>query len=134
MKAWHKLLLTAVLAPVLVVGGYIAYLAATYIDETVVSGSADGFTVGSSKKLALEQASAHREIHPNAVIYIGFGPRAGDRFTVAPTTDAIDRLASHDQWSLQLDGPTEFFNTIRLTFHDGRLIEIHRHRKYFELP
>jgi hypothetical protein len=134
MKLWHKFLLAAVLIPALVVGGYAAYLAATYINETVVSGSGYGFSIGSSKQHVIEQASALREAHPNAVIYIDFGPRAGDRFTVAPTSDKIDRLRPHDQWSLQLDGPTEFFNTIRLTFQDGRLVEIHRHRKYFELP
>ena len=131
---WHKLLLAAILTPVLIVGGYVGYLAATYIDETVTSGSAYGFSIGSSKQQAIEQASALRETHPNAVLYVDFGPRAGDRFTVSPTLDQIERLEPHDQWSCQLDGPKEFFNTVRLTFLDDRLVEIHRHRKYFELP
>ena len=129
-----KILLAAVLTPTLVLGGYTGYLAATYINQTVVSGSAYGFSIGSSKQHVIQQASALREAHPNAVISVDFGPRAGDRFTLAPTTDQIDRLMPHDQWNLQLDGPTEFFNTIRLTFQDGTLVEIHRHRKYLELP
>jgi hypothetical protein len=134
MKMWHKFLLAAVLVPTIIVVGYISYLYATYIDETVVSGSAYGFSIGSSKQQAIEHAAALRKDHPNAVIYVDFGPRAGDRFTIAPTADQIDTLEPHDLWSFQLDGPTEFFNTVRLTFHDDRLIEIHRHRKNFELP
>ena len=134
MKTWHKLLLAAVLTPVLITGGYVGYLAATYMDETVTSGSAHEFSIGSSKQQALAQASALRDAHPNAVIYVDSGPRAGDRFTVPPAVDSIEKLRAHDQWSYQLDGPTEFVNTIRLKFIDDRLVEIHRHRKYFELP
>lgn len=134
MKGWRKFLLAAVLIPPLMVGGYVAFLAATYIDETVVSGSAYGFSIGSSKQQALEQASSLRNDYPDAVIYVFFGPRAGDRFHVAPVVDHLDRLEAHDRWNLQLEGPSEYRNGVSLRFVDDGLVEIHRYRQYFEGP
>lgn len=50
-----------------------------------------------------------------------------------PSLEELERLAPHDFWIVQLDGPGEFSNTVRLKFRNGRLVEIYRHRQYFEL-
>jgi hypothetical protein len=41
-------------------------------------------------------------------------------------------VAEQDEWTLKVNGT--YLNAIRLSFHDGRLVRIHRHRQYFELP
>lgn len=133
MRLWKRILIIAVLAPILAVAGYAGYLWATYLDETVVSGTAYGFTIGASMEEALGAARNLRD-HPHAVVYVSHGQRAGDRSTIAPAQARIDQLQMYDQWDVLLDGADNFFNSIRLTFRDGKLVEIHRHRQYFEFP
>jgi hypothetical protein len=41
-------------------------------------------------------------------------------------------VAEQDEWTLLVNG--SHLNSIRLAFDDGRLVRIHRHRQYFELP
>lgn len=133
MRQWKIILALAVLVPILAVAGYAGYLWATYLDETVVSGTAYGFTIGASKQEAL--AAARRlDDHARAVVYVSYGPRAGEHFSIAPSQARIEQLQGQDQWEVLLDGTGKFFNSIRLTFREGRLIEIHRHRKHFDGP
>jgi len=133
MRLWQKTLATVVLIPILVVAGYITYLWATYIDESVASGSAYGFTIGASKQETLDAISRLTN-HPHAVVDVTYGLRAGDHFTIAPVPVQIGQLQMHDRWDVYLDGDGKFFNSVRLTFRDGHLAEIYRHRQYFELP
>ena len=134
MRTWHKALLAIVLVPAAIIVGYIAYLAATYIDETATSGSAYGFNIGSSKIQAIESMQRQRASYPSTALYVSYGPRAGDNFTLSISDVEPEKLDSHDQWKILLDGPGEFLNTIRLIFREGHLVEIHRHRQHFELP
>lgn len=134
MKLRHKIVLAAALAPVLAIGGVIAYLSATYIDETEASGSAYGFTIGSSKPQTIEAILRQRHRHPSIAVYVSYGPKAGDTFTLGSSDMNLDRLGPHDQWDVLLRGPGEYFDSVRLMFRDGRLVEIYRHRQYFELP
>jgi hypothetical protein len=122
------------LLPILVVAGYIFFLWATYIDDTITSGSKYGFTIGSSKQQIYEDISAVREDHPNLKIFVSYGPRAGDNATLEPTIDNYERALISDHWELLLDGDGEFFNVIRLKVDGDNLTQIYRHRKYFELP
>lgn len=133
MQRWRRVLALAVLAPILAFAGYAAYLWATHLDETVVSGTVYGFTIGASKQEALAAARILND-HPHAVVYISYGPRAGDHFSIAPSQVRIEQLQAHDQWDVLLDGAGKFFNSVRLTFNDGRLVEIHRYRQRFEMP
>ncbi len=133
MRLWQKMMAVAVLIPFLGVSGYATYLWATYIDETTVSGSAQGFTIGTSKQQVLASVR-HLTSYPHAVVYVSYGHRAGDNFTVDPVSADLDLLREHDQWRVLLDGEGEFFNSVRLSFRDGELVEIHRHRQRFELP
>ncbi len=133
MRLWKKILIFSILAPIFVVAGNVIYFWATYIDETATSGTAYGFAIGSSKQDAL--ASIRRlDKHPNAVIYVTYGSRAEDFFTVSPLPAHIEQLRQYDQWDVLLDGDGKFFNLVRLTFREGGLAEVYRHRQYFELP
>lgn len=133
MRPWKRILVIAMLAPLLAVAGYTGYLWATYLDETVVSGTAYGFTIGASRQEVLAAARSLND-HPRAVVYISYGPRTGDHFSIAPSQVRIEQLQAHDQWDVLLDGSDKFFNSVRLTFNDDRLVEIHRHRQRFEIP
>lgn len=134
MKTWHKALLAVILAPGLVLAGYVSYLAATYIDETVTIGTSYGFNIGASKSQALNAIRHQITSYPGIAVHVSHGPRAGDNFTLGTSDITIDKLDSHDRWTILLDGQGNLFNTIDLTFRDGRMVEIHRHRKHFELP
>ena len=133
MRLWQKTLVVATLVPILAITGYFAYLWATYIDETITSGTAYGFTIGASKQEALTSAGRLNN-YPQAVVYVTFGPKAGDNFTITPSPTHIGQLQEHEQWDVLLDGDGQFFDSVRLTFRDGKLAEIHRHRQYFEFP
>lgn len=133
MRLRQKTLVAATLVPLLVVVGYLGYLWTTYIDETVTTGAAYGFTIGASKQETLAAASRLGN-HPQAVVYVSYGPRAGDHFTIDPLPGHTWQLQDHDQWNVLLDGDGKFFNSVRLTFRNGELTEIHRHRQHFELP
>jgi hypothetical protein len=129
-----KIIAAIVLLPILVVAGYILFLWATYIDDTITSGSKYGFTIGTSKQQIYEDISAVKEDYPNLKFYISYGPRAGDNATLLPTKDNYERALISDHWELLLDGDGEFFNVIKLKVGGDTLTQIHRHRKYFELP
>lgn len=133
MRLWKKTLAVAVLVPILVVSGYVIYLWATYIDEATVTGSAHGFTIGTSKREALDSVRRLGN-YPHAVVYVSYGPRAGDHFTVDPASAHVEQLQEHEIWKVLLEGKGKFFNSVRLTFRDGELVEIYRHRQHFELP
>ncbi|MGI9227243.1 MAG: hypothetical protein ACR2PU_00475 [Gammaproteobacteria bacterium] len=119
---------------VLLFAGYIAYLAATYIDESVSAGSAYGFEIGLSKKQSFQSIRKQVEKYPNLVIYYSYGNKAGDNETVRPVDNEYSKVEVQDRWTLLLDGEGEFFNVIKLSFDEDKLIRIYRHRKYFELP
>ena len=106
----------------------------TYIDDTVVSGRDYGFTIGSTKQEAYKDIIDVKKQFPKLMIYIDYGPRAGDNFTLEPTNDNFIQIIKHEDWNLLLDGDGEFFNIIRLKFSKDKLNEIYRHRKYFEGP
>lgn len=96
MKPWRNVLLGCVLAPVIVVGAFVGYLALTYISETVTTGSAYGFEIGSSKQQSLADAEALLGRHPAAVIRVVHGRRAGDYFTAVPSREELEQLEPHD--------------------------------------
>ena len=131
---WRKALAIAIATPALIVGSYVGYLWASYISESTTSGSAHGFTIGSTKAEAVSALSGLQQKYPETAVDVTYGRRAGDHFTVAASAAELAKLARHNQWDIFLDGQGEFGNSIRLTFQDESLAIIYRHRQYFELP
>ena len=86
------------------------------------------------KKQTYSNIAKLLEKHPNLVIYISYGPRAGDNMTFTPSSDNYEKAQEHNHWLLLLDGDGEFFNVIKLKHENNSLHEIYRHRKYFEAP
>lgn len=133
MRLWQKTLAALVLVPTLIISGYVTYLWGSYIDETITSGAAYGFTIGNSKQEALASTSRLNK-HPHAVVYISHDLKTGEYFTIPLAATHASQLQTHDQWDVLLDGEDMFSNSVRLTFRDDKLAEIYRHRQYFELP
>jgi hypothetical protein len=129
-----KIIAAIVFLPIVAIAIYILFLWATYIDDTVTSGSKYGFTIGSSKQQVYEDIFATKENYPELKIYIPYGPRAGDNATLPPTNENFERALISDHWELLLEGDGEFFNVIRLRVDNNSLTQIYRHRKYYELP
>ena len=117
-----------------VVVGQAVYYWSTYIDETVYSGSAYGFEIGWSKEQVVRGFARVRTEHPYTHVYVSYGDRAGDNFSIPASDMSIGVLQTHDHWELLLDAKWEFWNSIDLYFQNGVLIQIYRHRQYFELP
>jgi len=134
MKRKFKALILIILAPFLVFAFYIGFLWATYIDQTITEGQQYGFTIGTTKYETYTNVAQLLEEHPNLVVYISYGPRAGDNITFPPTPGNYEQAQKHNNWSLLLDGDGEFFNVIKLKHENNTLQEIYRHRKYFEAP
>ena len=118
----------------MVVTGYIAFLAATYISDPVTTGSAYGFQIGQSKQATIRDVKALQRKYPVAVLDAIFGPRAGDHITLSLSRLELAQLEASDHWTVMLDGPDEFSNIVRLNFKNDQLIKIYRHRQFFELP
>lgn len=134
MRALFKAIGYAIGMIVLVTSVYIGYLWATYIDDSITSGSKYGFNIGASKLETFTGFSQLATEHPKLQIYISYGDRAGDFISLPAETTVFEQVSSYDNWDLQLDGQYEFHNIIRLRFESDSLYEIYRHRKYFELP
>ena len=130
----YKFLKAIISIPVAVLAIYIAVLWITYIDKTIVSGSKYGFTIGANKEKVYEKILAQQETYPDLHFYIRTGTRSGDNIEAPVSSVQLEKLANVESWDLQYDGKHEYFNVLKLKFAKNSLIEIHRHRKYFELP
>ncbi len=124
------------------VAGYGSYLWSTYIDETVVAGSAYGFTIGDDKQTTYSKASAVLTPFPNTVFTLVtvsaeteavFGGMPGNQLFVQALLfpEGYEAFSEEDIWEFYFEASV--WNSIKLTFCDGRLCEIYRHRQYFEL-
>ena len=134
MKFALKVIAVLILIPALLIGGLVFYWWVTYIDESVTSGSAYGFTIGHSKQVVAQQFPSITEDHPKLHVYVSYGRRAGDNFSIPANGQAISKLMQHDKWDLLLNGQWEFFDSIDLYFENDKLVKIYRHRQNFELP
>ena len=116
--------------------GIITFNYVTYIDDLQISGSAYGFTIGSTKKETVEDIKILLTNNPNVVVRIKYGPRVMDKKLVKITKTAYSELEPHNFWWILLDDTADniYADGIKLFFDNERLIKIYRHRKYFELP
>lgn len=113
---------------------YVAFLWITYIDKTIVTGSDYGFTIGETREKVYEKIMLQQESYPSLHFYVRTGDRSRDFIERSVNSVQLDRIREFERWGLQYDGKHEYFNGLKLKFSKNTLIEIHRHRKYFELP
>lgn len=134
MASLYKFLKTLIFVSISILALYVSFLWITYIDDTTSSGSKYGFTIGANKEEVYDQIILQQQSYPDLYFYIRSGKQAKD-FIEAPVKSVpLGRIKNYTSWGLQFDGKHEYFNVLKLTFAEKRLTEIHRHRKYFELP
>jgi len=134
MKKLYTFLKTIFLIPAAILAIYIIFLWITYIDKTIVSGSKYGFTIGDDRKEVYEEILLQQKAYPNLHFYIRTGERSGDFIEAYVNSVPLEKIKNFERWGLQYDGKHEYFNVLRLKFNKNNLVEIYRHRKYFELP
>ena len=127
----YFLIIILVLVLIFIVA-YGLYCFLTYIDETITVGKGYGFTIGDSKEETYQKAKKNYEnktvfiLHP--IDHRGYGPHK--KFTFSPEEYSL--ISELDSWTFYFTD--DYFDLIQLKFEDSNLVEIHRHRKKFELP
>jgi hypothetical protein len=116
----------------IVIISYATYCWFTYIDETVIEGNAYGLNIGDTKLESFEKTKC---IYQNKEIYIlypldknDYGPHRKLTFQI----EDYQIIKDIDEWTFCFD--KGFFNSLKLTFKNGKLVNIYRHRQNFELP
>ena len=128
---------------VCIIFGCIFYLWYSYIDETIVSGSAYGFTIGDSKLETYEKTSpALSKLGDNVYMEIKVTPETAGVLATNPNYTILVSSFFHEvgypsfetrnRWDFYFNG--SYFNKLSLIFCNKKLCEVYRHRKYFELP
>src|SRR5207249_3827999 len=108
----------------------------TYVDESVTSGSAYGFTIGQSKEEAYVYlksafgAQSFLSVEDDRLV-LGKRLHAASR-TIHFTKEDFEAFTGSDDWILFADERDSFFSTIGLKFSSGRLRTIHRHHQQCE--
>lgn len=129
-----KALLIIVLLPVLTVAGYLVFLWASTIHDSVDEGTKYGFTIGETKDDAHGSLFEWRDKYPELIVitYTEVDGYAKKQFIKLILE--FDELKNYNQWRVHLNGERVGSNSIRLTFENDSLINIYRHRQYYELP
>lgn len=132
MKLLFKISCVIVIIAICAVLGYIVYLWATYIDETITSGEGYGLKIGDTKEQVYRKA---RGLFKDKKVYFlhpmdkqNYGPHKELKYS----SEDYEIIKDRSKWDFYFT--EDFFDSIKLTFKDNYLIEIHRHRKKFELP
>ena len=134
VNRFAKIVVLAISIPVVVVlliasGGFI-YFTATAKHEIYTEGTAYGFEIGQTKADAYSAALVQFEDGEitgidSSELFVTILPSA--------TRTGFDTLQSMDTWWLYCSQRKSFFDSITLSFDDGRLVEIRRQCCY-ELP
>ncbi len=116
---------------VLYVGGYIGYLYATTIHDVVKGGDKYGFQIGMTKEEVWHQLPEMGEQTPIGYVFsrprLEYGPLRFD-------AEFKQRIFQEERWGLYYDEDYKFSDGIKLTFQNDKLVEMYRHRQYWELP
>lgn len=129
-----------------IVGGYAVYLWATYLDEITDSGEAYGLVIGETKhqvfeklpvafdQVGFEDHEVFIEVQADAALAHSLNITQGRRVMVQPnlSSDGFLDLSAEDRWIFY--NQQNYQDFLRLSFCDGDLCRIYRHRKHFELP
>jgi hypothetical protein len=135
-----------VIGLVIIILAYPIYLWATYINDTVTSGSGYAFKIGDTKKevydrldvafgeLAGNKQGVFIQIKSNSEMEKFLATESGFDVMISPLFHNVGfvQFEKKDLWQFYIGA--SYFNTLKLEFCDGKLCRIHRHRQYFELP
>lgn len=115
-------------------GGYFTFMYVTYIDETVVEGSAYGFTVGHGKEETYEAAARqYADINVRIRHPLKDQKQYGPLISFSFSKEEYYILRERTRWRIYLS-KERLSDLVDLKFKGDNLVSIYRHRKYFELP
>ena len=132
MKTKKKIIIGVLLTPVIVIFAYIVFLYFYMISETVTKGSAYGFSIGQSKEAAITRAQ--EQYKSKNVLFGHYDLRKKGKnwkFQKSVSQTDLNEVSLFDTWKFEFD--SGFNDYVKLTFKEGRIIEIKRLR-YIELP
>ncbi len=119
-------------ATITVAAGIMVYRwKAYYIDERIWEGYAYGFEIGQTKDEVFSAAVVQFEDETIRIIYPmdkdGYGP-----LRLIEIKEGRALYYNDHEWTFYFDD--NYFDVLRLTFRSGKLSDMYRHRKLFELP
>ncbi len=131
---------------IFVLGFYVLFMWLNYEDRTFSGGSAYGFSIGQSKEKCFKNIynnltsleSGFTEIYIAITVTEGIEgslvSEAGKKLLVQTYLDDehAGDFMNTDKWKFYLNA--SYFNFIELTFEDGNLAEVYRHKKKFDIP
>lgn len=129
-----KLVLYPLLVLIIGIVGYVLFLWASTIHDTVTEGSNYGFTIGKSKHETYQNVIELKEDYPNLVIYTYVSSSTSAQKKHIKLKHDFEHLKLHKQWRIYFKGDGEYSNSIRLNFDNDKLINFYRHRQFYELP
>lgn len=122
------------LLPVVIVAGYVVFLWASTIHDSVEAGTKYGFTIGETKKEAHSDLLEWRDKYPELIVITYAEVDGYTQKQFIKLSLEFDELKNYNQWRVHLNGERVGSNSIRLTFENDSLTNIYRHRQYYELP
>lgn len=110
------------------------YFRATYIDEMIIQGEGYGFTIGDSKEIAFEKAN---KLFQGKIVYISYPilheeSGVGAFYKISFVTNDFEKIEQRDLWKIYFE--KSYWDSLDLTFSNGQLVKIYRHRQKFEFP
>ena len=110
---------------------YIGFLYFTYLDEKITTGSGYGFQIGSTKKEVFDQIL---NMYENDIerYRIYKNQEYENEFLFSPQKKDFVNLENYNEWKFYFD--KIHWDFIFFEFQNDKLILIHRHRQFYELP
>lgn len=102
------------------------------MDKIVTDGEAYGFTIGDSKQDTYKKAQIIFKDKKIFILYPLERGNFGPHKKISMTDSEFLMINTHENWDFYFD--EGFFDFIKLTFKDDKLVKIYRHRKRSELP
>lgn len=131
-KVVFKVLGVTFLIPVLIILGYFGYFYFTYIHDTVTKGEGYGFVIGENKSEVFQRAKI---LFENEDIYYRpeqINKKGFLRVKMKFTKENQKEFSNFNLWKFYFGD--QHIDHIDFKFENEKLVEIHRHRQYFELP
>jgi len=109
--------------------GYVGFMWISYTCKSVIEGSGYGYSIGSSKVEALSTAE---KLYRKKQITLGCNryDEEDPRNNLINITKDASLFYKEEKWEFYFSCDS----FVTLHFENDHLIEIHRHRQYFELP
>jgi len=126
---WNVRVLLGLGLVIALIVGYVGFMWITYTCKSITEGSGYGYQIGSSKE---ESLSTAEKLYRKKQITLGcnrYNEEDPENNPINIKKDA-NLFYKEDEWEFYFSCDS----SVTLSFENNLLVEIHRHRQYFELP